>query len=356
MRGRNILYRDTAAEKVGEALLKNVRVAETVLLTGAGFSADFGGFLTEEMWSYIYDHPAMQSCPNIVHMMRGNFDYESIYQKVLREEAYEDHERKSVQRAVFDSYVALDEAMQSVRHVSTWSDDVSQMISLLAEKPGETGFLFTLNQDLLIERHYAGNAPLVLPWVPTKPRGNTRFDWNQDVVRLWKEQELQDKQDKDPLLNYEGHVMYVKLHGSLNWESHDGKKRMVIGHDEADELAGEPLLHSYHSIFRAVLRRAKRLLVIGYSFRDAHVNQIIAGEITPRENPNLGLYVVSPESPRQFIERLNGPSQGLNQYLRIPYGEFLLPKLEGYFPYRLSEILPSVRPRLWETMRHRLFR
>jgi hypothetical protein len=74
----------------GEELLDKVIVAGTVMLTGAGCSVDFGGFLTEEMWSAIYNHPSLRLCPSIVKIMRTDFDYESIYHRILKNQMFTD--------------------------------------------------------------------------------------------------------------------------------------------------------------------------------------------------------------------------------------------------------------------------
>jgi hypothetical protein len=47
-----------------------------------------------------------------------------------------------------------------------------------------------------------------------------------------------------------------------------------------------------------------KLMTIGYGFRDDHVNKIIKNAIT---NNELKLYVISPERPIEFINKLNKP-------------------------------------------------
>lgn len=73
---------------------------------------------------------------------------------------------------------------------------------------------------------------------------------------------------------------------------------MVIGRLKTSLIENEPLLQWYKSLFREVLQHGGlNLLVIGYSFRDPHINSIIIDAI---DNHSLKLYVVSPSLPRNF--------------------------------------------------------
>ena len=111
------------------------------------------------------------------------------------------------------------------------------------------------------------------------------------------------------------------------------------------------------AIFKMVLTKAKRLLVIGYSFRDEHINRAIALAMAACHNPNLELYVVSPERPNLFMERLYGEqvhSFGIPE--KIPHGKYLGERLKGYFPYTLAKVIPPDGESLpWKLIRRRVF-
>ncbi len=169
------------------------------------------------------------------------------------------------------------------------------------------------------------------------------------------EGELKVRQDHQHLRNER--LVYIKLHGSSCWQTYDGKPQMVIGLEKERDIAREPILRSYLAIFKMVLTKTKRLLVIGYSFREDHINRAIALAMAECHNPNLELYVVSPEPPDLFMERLYGRqvhSFGIPE--KIPHGEFLGEKLKGYFPYTLAEVFPLGRESLpWKLIRRRVF-
>jgi hypothetical protein len=107
--------------------------------------------------------------------------------------------------------------------------------------------------------------------------------------------------EKDSLLD-SGNSFLIKLHGSYNWKSSDGSRAMVIGRGKTEQIKNEPLLEYYFDIFRKVLsQNQRRLLVIGYGFGDEHINSVIADAVV---NHSLKIYILSPESPKKFKEKL----------------------------------------------------
>lgn len=61
----------------------NIEVHNPILLTGAGFTHNFGGFLANEMWALIFNSPDVQKRPSLASLLRKDFDYESVYQSVM---------------------------------------------------------------------------------------------------------------------------------------------------------------------------------------------------------------------------------------------------------------------------------
>jgi hypothetical protein len=85
---------------------------------------------------------------------------------------------------------------------------------------------------------------------------------------------------------------YVKLHGSVNWvESSIGQRVLIMGGRKAVSIGRYRILTWYHEEFRKMLLRpSARLMVIGYSFSDAHINDAIADGL----NAGLKLFVLDP--------------------------------------------------------------
>jgi hypothetical protein len=131
--------------------------------------------------------------------------------------------------------------------------------------------------------------------------------------------------------------VYIKLHGSCNWKSHDETNRMVIGHHKTRLIENEPLLKWHLSLFKDVLQQGRRnLVVIGYGFRDPHINDIIADAIRDRD---LKLHIVSPLQPREFKDLLMSV-HGTNIHM-IPRGEQLWDGLSGYYRSSVTEFFKT---------------
>jgi hypothetical protein len=64
-----------------------------------------------------------------------------------------------------------------------------------------------------------------------------------------------------------------------------------MGGNKAVEVNQYPLLNWYHRQFREYLARAARLMIIGYSFSDAHINQAL---IDAAKEGNVRLFIVDP--------------------------------------------------------------
>ena len=131
----------------------------------------------------------------------------------------------------------------------------------------------------------------------------------------------------DDWLN-EGHAFYVKLHGSQNWRSADGSGAMVIGRAKELQIGSEPLLEWYFQLFQHLLYQPEgRILIIGYGFRDEHVNRVLA---RAAEDFGLRLHVMAPGSPQDFLSSVR----------KAPCGDVIVDSLGGMYPYTLADLFP----------------
>ena len=73
--------------------LGNFEINKFVLLTSAGFTYHFGGFLAKEMWALIFNNPDIGEHPQLKELLRNDFDYESIYYKVIEGNGFKDAEK-----------------------------------------------------------------------------------------------------------------------------------------------------------------------------------------------------------------------------------------------------------------------
>jgi hypothetical protein len=184
--------------------------------------------------------------------------------------------------------------------------------------------IFTLNQDLLLERHYPVNnigasqlrkwhgwqIPGIKPFNPS-PHGS---DPTPAPARV------QMPDDPANFKERPGAQPYYKLHGSTNWIGGGaGQERLLImGGNKALEINQYPLLTWYHKQFEEYLARSTRLMVIGYSFSDLHTNQAI---LRAASKGALRLFIIDPQGVdvlnKQDPRHIQVPTDlmGLNPYI-----------------------------------------
>jgi hypothetical protein len=312
-----------------------MRSSKSVLLTGAGFTHNFGAPLASELWAKIVNHEAVQAAPRVRQVVLSDLDFESGYHEIMSSD-YSSEEKAAMARAVDDAYGYVDQIVRSwgFRPDAPYPVNVckvQELISLFAGTNTEPGFFFTLNQDLFVERHY------YQPFHerPQLPGIQPHRDWftphfrepveRQDYVTLPGSDAVRD----EVALFEQATFYYLKLHGSCNWRAADGSHRMVIGRGKAAQINDEPLLAEYFEVFTRVLFEGnRRLLVIGYGFGDPHVNSIIGSAV---ENHELRLFVMTPESPVSLHDRLSQNESG----------EQIWSGLGGYFQWPLVKMFPG---------------
>jgi hypothetical protein len=171
----------------------------------------------------------------------------------------------------------------------------SRLLEHFASDRKSRGYIFTLNQDLFVERWYSEERGKVLRTPSMTPgvdfKGKTPWSWLQGG-ELTPDYYLQAPSNPAEVPEGTSNLLYyVKLHGSMNWKSSDGKGLMVIGGNKRAQIHRERLLQGYLDLFTKVLSCPnRRLLVIGYGFKDPHINAVIAQSI--RQPHGLKLYII----------------------------------------------------------------
>jgi len=299
-----------------------------MLLTGAGFTHNFGGFLAREMWSKIFNNPLVQANTEARALLLNDFDFESVYSaKITRGE----ETIKVIREAVEIAYKDLDDTVKNwvFNHdnptaLNTYG--LGDLLSFISNRGSDKGWFFTLNQDLYMERknnYRSPGASFGQPSVDQDRGGGVKLVTLPDQAGVEK--------SKNTLNN----ASYIKLHGSYGWISSHGGNQMVIGKNKANEIDQEPLLKWYFEIFQNLIYEGgKKLLVIGYGFADDHINDILLKGV---QEHRLSLYVINPADPETFKNKLWGAHSGsyeVSIYSKIWDG------VKGYFPYTLRQIFP----------------
>ncbi|MFA5829459.1 MAG: hypothetical protein WC843_03115 [Candidatus Gracilibacteria bacterium] len=275
--------------------------SKNILLTGAGYTANYGGFLASDMYEKIFNNSRINSLSDIARGIISNsddLDYEGIYSEIDASNDINPKDKTIARELVIDAYKALDKELKSDFNKAggTYSKVGRTLIQRIIGRGSQKGFFFTLNQDLLHESR-SGMKAYGIPIAEAAKLNKKQVLERKDFVQLPNLSEIEKL--KGRVSAAEGHVgdyrdlndlNYIKLHGSYGWLSADGSDGMIFGKNKPRDLEKEPLLAFYLWLFREVLcRDGATLVVIGYSFRDKHINDVILDAV---KNYHLRLVIV----------------------------------------------------------------
>jgi SIR2-like domain len=246
-----------------------------ILLTGAGFSRNWGGWLANEAFEYLLGRPELnQRIRNCLWKFGGSF--ENTFQELRAASP-----RSALEAEDFGAFnsmlLAMFEAMKFGFRSAHLETNQTSSSSLLRTSLFLAHFdaIYTLNQDTLIEQQYAYQPahstthdrwagvelPGLAPPAPAVEHGN---QLRKAVIR-------------HPLS--EGFTMtaglqpYIKLHGSSNW-IHGLGHLFIVGGAKVADIERIPLLSWYHQEFRKSITTPDcKLMIVGYSFNDDHINK-----------------------------------------------------------------------------------
>ena len=285
---------------------------KAILLTGAGFSHDFGGYLANDLWAVIFNHPSVQRVPLLRLAMQDEavkFNFELVYDKVVHGSDFADANKQAMIEAVNAAYAEMDRIIQGFGETPATPSlhEVRRFIQRFAGTQTNPGFFFTLNQDLFVERRLSPEILIHLPHLRKRERFTDRFrSASIDEIRM----RLPSTVDEAKISpDGPAPLFYVKLHGSFEWISSGGEFRPVIGTQKTAIIREEPILVSYSQLFAQALRGARKLVIIGYRFADPHINGAIAGACRYH---GLEIYIVTTDTPDDFVSGLEKSDEWRN--------------------------------------------
>jgi hypothetical protein len=256
------------------------------LLLGAGFSRNWGGWLAEEFFESLLGSPEVEAHPSLRPLLwkyRPN-GFEAALDDLQRKTRGRESELAALQGAIKRMFAEMN------RH---FAGIVGFDAVTTREFLPRFDAIFSLNQDLLIELNYISTDSATLSdqrWAGTVMPGVSTSQPGAGVERsaLVSTQWTADGELKLPKEHFQP---FFKLHGSTNWRSTDGDDLLVMGGAKSAAIQASPVLRWYHEVFQAaLLSEGARLMVIGYSFRDAHIN----AAINQAAKRGLKLYVIDP--------------------------------------------------------------
>jgi hypothetical protein len=267
------------------------------LLTGAGFSYNWGGWLASEAFEYLLGAPEIDS------ELR-----DLLWQTKEAGGGFEDA------LAILQVENATHPSAESQRRLDNLIAAIVGMLNLMSNSMEHRPFeahhnlqgsviefllkfdaLFTLNQDTLLEYHYAQhvmlrsqNRFLGLEFPGTVPAGPAplAFNPNQQYTAM------RFPESSGHFVLSPRHQPYFKLHGSRNYvNGPTGSRIIIMGGNKADEIPRSPLLAWYMREFeRCINGPGAKLMVIGYSFGDKHINDAISAAV----DRGMKLFIIDP--------------------------------------------------------------
>ena len=305
-----------------------------ILLTGAGFTHNFGAPIASGMWNLIFNNPVVQEEKQIIRLLRNNFDFEDVYYNVVHqiESEYSQEQKDILSKAVLDAYMEIDEIISQFEihgDRQTRNDCLKFLIN-------EFQNVFTLNQDCFLERYdLSRESNIILPCVNSKllkkPNGE-KFDPKKDFC------EVGDNIESAIPKPGKNQRNYIKLHGSFDWIQNNSENIMVIGRDKKKQIHRHPLLCAYFDEFKKqVMQENTKLMIIGYGFGDKHINEILKKGVS---ESGLKIYIICPENAKDFFEKTLGEDKDKDK----ANVEIIRKGICGYFPCTLTDVFPQGKP------------
>lgn len=278
-----------------------------ILLLGAGFSKNWGGWLASDVEDFLFTQPSINENGYLTEILneysanKGGFeaalaDVQHAYELSPTEDALKS--LRGLQDAITKMFEAMDQGFSRKTSID-FTSDVNFKVSRFL---GRFDAIFTLNQDLLLERHYSS---LDLPLAPqrkwsgwSRPGLRPLSTENSGLVRDCGKERWTPV---EPFMLSEQVQPVFKLHGSSDLWSFSGEPMLIMGADKERDIKRHPLLNWYHEQFERFLKKPNtRLMVIGYGGADTHINNTIA--YAHQSNPDLSLFIIDPKDRSQFPE------------------------------------------------------
>lgn len=271
-------------------------MTQRLLLLGAGFSRNWGGWLASEIFDKLLAEPQIQSNAQLRDLLikhnRAGDGYEGALNDVQEEASrsrYADAKQNltQFQDALRSTFSKMDSAFIRITGIDFSNDRAASVRDFLARFDA----IFTLNHDLLLEKHYlAAFNPsatfngAALPGIRVGYPPIAEFEPERWHRERW------TVEDAPPdMRHWERTQPVFKLHGSTNWQPSNGRDLLVMGGQKSKAIRESTLLSWYHDEFaRRLALPDTRLMTIGYSFLDSHINAPI---LTAK---GLGVFIVDP--------------------------------------------------------------
>lgn len=271
------------------------------LLTGAGFSRNWDGWLASEAFDYLIGCSGLPvEIRSLLWKHQSGLGFEGAYQE-LRDDTETSTRAKEHFRFFNEMVVGMFFTMQQRFPRQNFAEPIIRFLARFDA-------IFTLNQDTLLEGHYFNHA--MDDRIRQASRG--RF-LGGDIPGL---RSLDDKITfpgrfaPDPEFKLiERRQPYYKLHGSCNWVAQEGGDYvLILGGDKEKDINRFPLLRWNYNQFRDALNTPdSKIVIIGYGFADEHINELLI----EGTRHGLRIFLVDPAGANVLDKRPRDTWKGL---------------------------------------------
>jgi SIR2-like domain len=268
-----------------------------ILLTGAGFSYNWGGILADGVFERLLGCEALDD--QVRQLLWRSRDQGGGFEDVLAAlQSARDDDSRDRARALTSELVGLfnEMGLAFMHSEFEFRHPPDQRYSLLTFLQ-RFDVIFTLNQDTLLEQKY-------IPFVGGSRWGRAHLPGlklmgNSTITGSVYDRIANMEPNPTDFRLSPGVQPYLKLHGSCNWnDGQSGGRILIMGGQKAVGIDQFPILSWYHQEFKAhLLRPGARLMVIGYSFSDAHINDAIM------QANALKIFIVDPAGEKVLDKR-----------------------------------------------------
>jgi hypothetical protein len=274
------------------------------LLTGAGFTRNWGGWLANEAFEYLLGAPEVDDYLRDVlwqvKLRGGGFEGSLSVVQGAYESSKSPQDKKRLD-ALTQAVIGMFNAMQAAFSMQQIDDQNHELQQFLARFDK----IFTLNQDTFLESYYAGPVRWTERWYGSYlPYMKFIQEPQQTYPFMLREHLTQESE----FVTQENYQPIYKLHGSYNWfVQPNGERLLVMGGNKTGSINAFPVLAKYQAEFQIILSQPDtHLMIIGYSFGDDHINNVIKSAASKGMKAfiidPLGLEIIDKRSPRAQIE------------------------------------------------------
>ncbi len=266
-----------------------------VLLLGAGFSRNWGAPLAAEVANSLLEEVGNDGpSQNLLRQHSKNF--ENALSEVQRQYLHSSSSTEAKQRldrlqgAIAAMFERLNATFEPPREFEFCSDIKYSVARFLAMFDS----IFNLNQDLLLEMRYSTQilTASATRWNGLEAPGMRSLP-DPSLTGIADSHKRRWVPMEPPFSVSECFQPHFKIHGSSNWTTADGRNLLVMGGDKEFMIREHQVLRWYYEQFqRRLAIGGTRLMVIGYSFSDRHINEAIT-EAAQRETLT-GMFLVDP--------------------------------------------------------------